>query len=82
MAYLGDDRTSVGDTASRCLRRDAVWFGDVSYMVVAFNIFDSVQAAHVKGIQVMAIAGGQVPCLGALWQQRRDPGTVKCKMLQ
>ena len=35
----------------------------VSYMVIPFDIFESAQAAHVEGIQSIAITDGQVPCL-------------------
>ena len=31
-----------------------------------FDIFESTQAAHDKGIQSIAIMGGQVPCLTAI----------------
>ncbi len=33
----------------------------VSYMVIPFDIFESAQAAHVEGIQSIAITDGQVP---------------------
>ncbi len=35
----------------------------VSYMVIPFDIFESAQAAHVEGIQSIAITDGPVPCL-------------------
>ena len=35
--------------------------GAVSYMVIPFDIFESAQAAHVEGIQSIAITDGQVP---------------------
>ena len=35
---------------------------DVSYMAIPFDNFDLAQAAHGKGIQSIAITGGQVPC--------------------
>ena len=34
---------------------------DVSYMVIPFDIFESAQAADVKGIKSIAITDGQVP---------------------
>ena len=38
----------------------------VSYMPIPFDIFESAQAAHVEGIQSIAITDGQVPCLRAI----------------
>ena len=38
----------------------------VSYMVIPFDILESAQAAHVEGIQSIAITDGQVPCLRAI----------------
>ena len=35
----------------------------VSYIVIPFDILESAQAAHVEGIQSIAITDGQVPCL-------------------
>ena len=48
---------------------------DVSYMAIPFDNFDLAQAAHVKGIQSIAITGGQVPCLRAIQQHRGDKST-------
>ena len=35
----------------------------VSYMAIPFDIFEPAQAAHVKGIQSVAITDGQHRCL-------------------
>ena len=38
----------------------------VSYMMIPFDSFESAQAAHVEGIQSIAITDSQVPCLRAI----------------
>ena len=45
----------------------------VSYMMIPFDIFESAQAAHVEGIQSIAITDSQVPCLRAIIAAQRRP---------
>ena len=61
----------VTEPAHSTLRQgdcDGVLFGllsnsAVSCIVIPFDIFESAQAAHVEGIQSIAITDGQVPSL-------------------
>ena len=41
-------------------------------MVIPFDIFESAHAVNVKGIQSIAITGGQVPCIRAIQQSKGD----------
>ena len=43
----------------------------VSYMVIPFDIFESAQAAHVEGIQSIAITDVQVPCLSTTREKKK-----------
>ena len=70
---FGWNTLQVTETAQSTLRQgdcDGVLFSllsnsAVSYMVIQFDI-ESAQAAHVEGMQSIAITDGQVPCLWAI----------------
>ena len=52
VAYAADDQ-HTSEAASGCLRWELfglLLYSWVSYMVAPFNIFETAQAAHVKGI--------------------------------
>ena len=43
----------------------------VSYILIPFDMFESAQAAHVEGIQSIAITDGQVPCLSTTRKKKK-----------